>query len=102
MQECSTQQKEKIKVILIDSGSANSIFKDVHFADDIRPAKYKLVLYTNAMEKVIDKEADVPGFGSVYFYNKMTTNLVVLKDLSDIERVQIGSGILLAPIIMIT
>ena len=69
---------------------------------DIRPVKQNLVLHTNAGKKVINKEANIPGLESVYIDENMTTNLVVLEDLIDIERVQINSGILLKPVIMST
>ena len=70
------QKLEKRKdEVLLDSGSTISIFKDDYLVKNIRPEKQKLMVYMNAREKIINREADIPVYGSVYFYNKAITNL---------------------------
>ena len=84
-QECFVQPEGSAKKnndeVLLDSGSTISIFKDKHLVENIRTAKNKLMLYTNAGKKIISKEADIPGYGSVFFDEKAITNLFALKDL---------------------
>ena len=84
-QECFAQPKRSTKKnndeVLLDSGSTISIFKDKHLVENIRTAKNKLMLYTNAGKKIISKEADIPGYGSVFYDKEAITNIFALKDL---------------------
>ena len=78
---------------MLDIGSTISIFKDAHLVKNIRSAKQELMLYTNAGEKIINKEAHIPGHGSFYYYDKGITNLFALKYLTTQGRLQFDSGI---------
>ena len=51
------------------------------------------MLYTNSRKNIINREADIPGYGIVYFYDKAITNLFALKDLITRGRIKFDSGI---------
>ena len=50
------------------------------------------MLYTNAGKKIINKEADIPGYGNVYYDKSAITNLYALKDLIARGRVWFDSA----------
>ena len=50
------------------------------------------MLYTNSGKNIINKEADIPGYGCEYFDENPITNLFALKDLITRGRVQFDSG----------
>ena len=84
-------KKKKNDDVLLDSGSTISIFKDEHLVDNIRTTKNKIMLYKNVGKKIIDKEAGIPGHGSVYYDESVITNLYALKDIISRGRVQFDS-----------
>ena len=50
------------------------------------------MLYTNAGKKIIDKEADIPGYGNVHYDESVITNIYALKDLINRGRVWFDSA----------
>ena len=59
---------------------------------NIRTTKNKLIMYTKAGKKIIDKEADIPGYGNVYYDDSTITNLYALKDIITRGRVWFDSA----------
>ena len=69
--------------ILLDTGSTFSIFCSKDLVTDIRDAEVKIKMHTSAGSRLIEQEATLGGFGTVYFNQ---ANIIALKDLRWICR----------------
>ena len=83
---CMTNRDYSDRIIL-DSGSAFSLFKDAHRVTNIRPAPTTMIMATNAGYKKLTQQADVPGFGTVWFDKSAIANIFGLHDLSKTHHV---------------
>ena len=63
------------EVIILDSGSTLSLFKDGHLVKNIRWSEEELHMATNAGVRVTKQEADVPGFGTVWYDENAIANI---------------------------
>ena len=78
-------------VFMLDSGTTISLFCNRDLVHNVRDSKEILNLTTNAGSKIIDKEADVKGFGTVKYDEDSIANIFGLQDLVDRYRVTMDS-----------
>ena len=78
--------------ILLDSGSTLSLFSNPELVENIRTTGRTLALATNAGVKHSNKEATVPGFGTVYYDEDAIANIFGLSDLKKNHRVTYDSN----------
>ena len=70
--------------ILLDSGSSiDGTFCNESLVTNVRPAARKIGMQTNAGTQLLDVQADVPGFGTVYFDKSHVTNIFGLSRMVD-------------------
>ena len=79
--------------IILDNGSTLSIFSNPELVEGIRYSKEPLEMSTNAGKKLITKEANVPGFGTVKFDEEAIANIMGFADLVDKHRITYDSEI---------
>ena len=77
--------------IILDNGSTLSIFGSPDMVTDIRESNVTLELSTNAGTREINKIANVPGFGTVWFDDEAIANIFGLSDLKMKHRVTYDS-----------
>ena len=71
-------------VIILDTGSSiPGTFANPDLVRNVRPAKQKIGMQTNAGHSVLDVQADVPDFGSVYYDNSHVANIFGFAHLVD-------------------
>ena len=67
--------------ILLDSGSTISLFRDKEFLEKTWDSKTRLLMETNAGNKIIMKQGEIAGFGDVWFDEEAVSNLLGLNDV---------------------
>jgi hypothetical protein len=67
--------------ITINNGSTLSLFSNPELVQDIRTSSKILSLATNAYVKQSNREANVPGFGKVYYDEDTIANIFGFSDL---------------------
>ena len=70
--------KELKEYIILDNGSTLSLFGNPKLIEGIRESKTTLELATNAGTKRSNQEADVPGFGRVWYDQDTIVNVLAL------------------------
>ncbi len=71
-------------VIILDTGSSiPGTFANPDLVHNVRPAKQKIGMQTNAGHSVLDVQADVPDFGSVYYDSNHVANIFGFAHLVD-------------------
>ena len=75
-----TQEED---VIILDTGSSIGIVKDEKLVENITTSNTLLELATNAGRKNITQEAEVPGYGTVWFDNDVLANIFSFAELKD-------------------
>jgi hypothetical protein len=76
--------KHRLKnCITLNNGSALSLFSNPDLVQDIRTPSKTLSLATNAGVKQSNREANVPGFGKVYYDEDAIANIFGFSDLKE-------------------
>ena len=78
--------------IILDNGSTMSLFANPDLVEKIRESKNTLELHTNTGCKSNKTEADVPGFGTVWFDPDAIANIFGFADLVDKHRITYDSA----------
>ena len=80
------------KSIILDNGSSMSIFHDNELVDNIRKAKQPIKIATNAGSRAVFSEANVKGFGTVWYDENAIANIFALRDIKKRHRVTYDSA----------
>ena len=80
------------KSIILDNGSSMSIFHDNELVDNIRKAKQPIKIATNAGSRAVFSEANVEGFGTVWYDENAIANIFALRDIKKRHRVTYDSA----------
>ena len=84
--------KDRLKnCITLDNGSTLSLFSNPELVQDIRTSSKTLSLATNAGIKQSNREANVPGFGKVYYDEDAIANIFGFSDLKKKHRITYDS-----------
>jgi len=78
-------------VILSDNQSTVSLFCNPSMVKEVTTAEQPLQLSTNGGELTTNNEAQVPGFGKVWFNNKAITNMFSFAEMEDKCRITCDS-----------
>ena len=78
--------------IILDNGSTLSLFSNPELVERIQESKNILEMATNAGTRVSNKEADVPGFGTVWYDERAIANIFGFADLVKKHRITYDSG----------
>ena len=78
--------------IILDNGSTMSLFANPDLVEKIRESKNTLELHTNTGCKRNKMEADMPGFGTVWFNPDAIANIFGFADLVDKHRITYDSA----------
>jgi hypothetical protein len=85
--------KHRLKnCITLDNGSTLSLFSNPDLVQEIRTSSKTLSLATNAGVKQSNREANVPGFGKVYYDEDAITNIFGFSDLKKKDRITYDSN----------
>jgi hypothetical protein len=80
--------KHRLKnCITLDNGSTLSLFSNPDLVQDIQTSSKTLSLATNAGVKQSSREANVPGFGKVYYDEDAIANIFGFSDLKKKHRI---------------
>jgi hypothetical protein len=75
-------------VILLDTGSSiGATFMNPNLVTGITASNEPIQMLTNAGTKIMDREAEVPGFGKVYYDPSLITNIFGFAKTSDKYRI---------------
>ena len=77
-------------VVLLDTGSTMSIFRDSNWVEGIIKSS-PIRMATNAGVRNVDKKANVPGFGEVWFDKEAIANIFGFADLAKKYRITYDS-----------
>jgi hypothetical protein len=77
-------------VILLDTGSTMSIFHEPNWVEDIKKSS-PIHMSTNAGVRSVNRKANVPGFGEVWFDDDAIANIFGFANLVDKYRVTYDS-----------
>jgi hypothetical protein len=84
--------KHRLKnCISLDNGSTLSLFSNPDLVQNIRTSSKTLSLATNAGVKQSNCEANVPGFGKVYYDEDAIANIFGFSDLKKKHRITYDS-----------
>jgi hypothetical protein len=78
--------------ITLDNGSILILFSNPELVQDIRNSSKTLSLATNAGVKQSNREANVPGFGKVYYNEEAIANIFGFSDLKKKHRISYDSN----------
>jgi hypothetical protein len=78
--------------ITLDNGSTLSLFSNPDLVQDIQTSSKTLSLATNAGVKQSNCEANMPGFGKVYYDEDAIANIFGLSDLKQKHRITYNSN----------
>ena len=74
--------EDKMKTgILLDNGSTFSTFRDEGLVVNKRKSSKGIVMSTNAGEKIIDQQAELPGYGTVWVQSGGIANIFGMADM---------------------
>ena len=82
-----TMHEEMKDHIVLDNGSALSLFGNAELVKDIRQSKNKLPPAANAGVKENNKKANVPEFGDVWFDQEAIANIFGFADVKKKHRI---------------
>jgi len=77
--------------ILLESQSTVVVFKNKKLLKNIRDAKKALSLHCNARIAMVNKVSDLPGYGTVWFYEDGIANILSLNNVKKKYRVTYDS-----------
>ena len=81
-------------VFMLDSGSTiKCTIANKDFACNLRDAETPMIMSTNGGEVFMDKEGDVPGFGTCYVDPKQMANIFGLFAMSKHHRITMDTDI---------
>ena len=98
MQVCLMDKKKDISSkmkddIILDNGSTLSIFANPELVEGIRKSKSTLEMATNAGTRLTNQEANVPGFGTVWYDEGAIANIFSFAELVDKHRITFDSSV---------
>ena len=98
MQVCLMDKKKDISSkmkddIILDNGSTLSIFANPELVEGIRKSKSTLEMATNTGTWLTNQEANVPGFGSVWYDEGAIANIFSFAELVDKHRITFDSSV---------
>ena len=98
MQVCLMDKKKDISSkmkddIILDNGSTLSIFANPELVEGIRKSKSTLEMATNAGMRLINQEANVPGFGTIWYDEGAIANIFSFAELVDKHRITFDSSV---------
>ena len=73
--------------IILDNGSTLSIFANPELVEGIRKSKSTLEMATNAGMRLTNQEANVPGFGTIWYDEGATVNIFSFAELVEKHRI---------------
>ena len=92
VKKCKCFYAQEEDVIILDTGLSIGIVKDKKLVDKIKPSKSMLELATNAGRKKITQEAEVPGYGTVWFDKDALANIFSFAELKDKYQITYDSS----------
>ena len=98
MQVCLMDKKKDISSkmkddIILDNRSTLSIFANPELVEGIRKSKSTLEMATNAGTRLTNQEANVPGFGTVWYDEGAVANIFSFAELVDKHRITFDSSV---------
>ena len=78
--------------IILDNGSTLSIFANPELVEGIRKSKSTLEMATNAGMRLTNQEANVPGFGTVWYDEGAIVNIFSFAELVDKHQITFDSS----------
>ena len=67
--------------IILDNGSTLSIFTNPELVEEIRKSKSTLEMATNAGMRLTNQQANIPGFGTVWYDEGAIVNIFSFAEL---------------------
>jgi hypothetical protein len=87
-----TEKQIMKNALLLDSQSTIDLMCNPQQVSNIRPAREPLLLTTNAGTLEVNLEADLPGYGTVYFNPDAITNVISLANMETKYKVTYDSS----------
>ena len=79
--------------IILDNGSTLSIFANPELVEGIRKSKSTLEMATNTGTRLTNQEANVPGFGTMWYDEGAIANIFSFAELVDKHRITFDSSV---------
>ena len=79
--------------IILDNGSTLSIFANPELVEGIRKSKSTLEMATNTGTRLTNQEANVPGFGTIWYDEGAIANIFSFAELVDKHRITFDSSV---------
>ena len=73
--------------ILLDSQSTVDVFKNKKLLKNIHDAKMALSLHCNAGIAMVNKNRDLPGYGTLWFYEDGIANILSLNNVKKLPMI---------------
>ncbi len=83
----SANLDEMKKYIILDTGSTMTLFANPNLVEDIKTTNKTLLLATNAGMKENNKQANVPGFGGVWYDPNAIVNIFGFAEMVDKHQI---------------
>ena len=71
------------ELVLLDSDSTDTVFRNKNYVTNIRKSDKPLILKTNGGKIVTTEIFDVPYFGTQWFIKNTVTNIIRLADIAE-------------------
>ena len=79
--------------IIFDNGSTLSIFANPELVEEIRKSKSTLEMATNAGMRLTNQEANVPGFGTIWYDEGAIANIFSFTELVEKHQITFDSRV---------
>ena len=86
----SSKMKDDIS---LDNGSTLSIFVNPELVEEIRKSKSTLEMATNAGTRLTNQQANLPGFGTIWYDEGAITNTFSFSELVEKHRITFDSSV---------